>query len=277
SAFYGFWRLMQALGREGRAPRLIVIENVVGLLNSNGGADFTALCEALDQEGYRFGALEIDAARFVPQSRPRIFMIASRGTVIEGPSPFHSRAVRAAQARLPAELAAKWVWWACPEPAARNTELASVIEEDAQVVWRSAADTERLVELMPQAARRRLCESSGRIVAAAFRRMRAHGQSAEVRFDGLAGCLRTPRGGSSRQILVVAQNGQIRSRLISPREGARLMGLADSYILPPTATGGLQVVGDGVAVPVVRHLAENLLTPLLIGEGAGLFGKAAAA
>src|SRR5881628_2985570 len=40
SAFYGFWRLMQALGAEGRAPRLIVIENVSGLLSSRGGADF---------------------------------------------------------------------------------------------------------------------------------------------------------------------------------------------------------------------------------------------
>ncbi|HMO43341.1 MAG TPA: DNA cytosine methyltransferase, partial [Phenylobacterium sp.] len=78
SAFFGFWRLMQALNQEGRAPGVIVIENVVGLLTSHGGADFTALCEALAAEGYHFGALEMDAARFTPQSRPRVFVVAVR-------------------------------------------------------------------------------------------------------------------------------------------------------------------------------------------------------
>ena len=88
-------------------------------------------------------------------------------------------------------------------------------------------------------------------------------QRAEVRFDGLAGCLRTPRGGSSRQAIVVIENGVVRSRLLTPREAARLMGLPDSYRLPATATAALHVAGDGVAVPVVRWLAQELLEPLL--------------
>ena len=41
------------------------------------------------------------------------------------------------------------------------------------------------------------------------------------------------------------------------------MGLPDSYRLPRAATSALHVAGDGVAVPVVRHLAERLLEPLL--------------
>ena len=76
SAFFGFWRLIQALGEA--APRAVVIENVSGLLTSHGGADFTALCQALADQGYAFGALEIDAARFTPQSRPRVFVMATR-------------------------------------------------------------------------------------------------------------------------------------------------------------------------------------------------------
>ena len=75
----------------------MVVENVVGLLTSHGGADFTALCRALAEQGYRFGALEIDAARFVPQSRPRVFVIATRtppAAGLCGDSPFHTRAVR---------------------------------------------------------------------------------------------------------------------------------------------------------------------------------------
>jgi DNA (cytosine-5)-methyltransferase 1 len=110
-------------------------------------------------------------------------------------------------------------------------------------------------------------ESGERRVGAVFRRMRLEDgvrvQRAEVRFDGLAGCLRTPRGGSSRQTLVVVEGGRVRSRLVSPREGARLMGLPEAYVLPRAATSALHVVGDGVAVPVVRWLAAEILEPLL--------------
>jgi DNA (cytosine-5)-methyltransferase 1 len=62
--------------------------------------------------------------------------------------------------------------------------------------------------------------------------------------------------------------GGVRSRLLSAREGARLMGLPDSYRLPKSQSAALQVVGDGVAVPVVRRLAEQVLEPLLAGPAA---------
>ncbi|MFD3264960.1 DNA cytosine methyltransferase, partial [Phenylobacterium ferrooxidans] len=113
-----------------------------------------------------------------------------------------------------------------------------------------------------------------RAVGGLFRRMRVeHGvrvQRAEARFDGLAGCLRTPRGGSSRQTLVVIDAGEVRSRLLSPREGARLMGLPETYQLPKAATSALHVIGDGVAAPAVRWLAANVLEPLLEGAPAVL-------
>ncbi|HEX6859827.1 MAG TPA: DNA cytosine methyltransferase [Caulobacteraceae bacterium] len=257
SAFFGFWRLIEALGE--RAPRAIVIENVVGLLTSHGGQDFEALCAALAAQGYRFGALEIDAARFTPQSRPRVFILASREVRgdLTGDSPFHGPAVRGAFERLPEALKANWVWWRLAEPPRRNTDLAAVLED---APWRPTKDTARLLALMNPAHRQRLSEGA---VGAAFRRTRADGQRAEVRTDGLAGCLRTPRGGSSRQTIVTVENGKVRSRLLTPREGARLMGLPDSYVLPKSATAALHVVGDGVCVPVVRWLSEQLLEPLL--------------
>lgn len=276
SAFFGFWRVIQALGPA--APRAICIENVSGLLTSHGGADFSALCRALSEQGYGFGALEIDAAHFTPQSRPRVFVIATReppAPALVGDSPFHTRAVREAYARLPGDLARHWIWWAGEAPPARNTDLASLLEDDGAVVWHDPARTRALLDLMaPQhLARIEAAKAQGgRRVGAVFRRMRiengARVQRAEARFDGVAGCLRTPRGGSSRQTLIVVENGEVRSRLISPREGARLMGLPDSYDLPKAATGALHVIGDGVAVPVVRWLAEQILEPLLIEPSA---------
>jgi DNA (cytosine-5)-methyltransferase 1 len=118
-----------------------------------------------------------------------------------------------------------------------------------------------------------LAKASGRrTVGAIYRRTRADErggslQRAEVRFDGISGCLRTPAGGSSRQSILVVEGRSIRSRLLSPREAARLMGLPDSYKLPENYNEAYHLAGDGVAVPVVRFLAEQLLEPLLGGAG----------
>jgi DNA (cytosine-5)-methyltransferase 1 len=272
SAFFGFWKLMEGLAAVGRAPRTVVIENVVGLLTSHEGADFSALCDALAVQGYRLGALEIDAGLFAPQSRPRVFVVATLtpSTGLEGPSPFHTVAVRSAHARLSSSAKEAWVWWRAGGPPRRNTELAALLEPDSDVEWRSAEQTAALLALMEPRHRAKvdaMAGETGRIVGAVFRRTRAGVQRAEVRFDGLAGCLRTPRGGSSRQLLLVVEKGQVRSRLLTGREGARLMGLPDSYRLPRTTTAALHVVGDGVAVPVVRHLAQEILEPLLGGLG----------
>ena len=101
-----------------------------------------------------------------------------------------------------------------------------------------------------------------RMVGGVYKRIRDGKQRAEVRFDDLAGCLRTPSGGSSRQTLLVVDGERIRSRLLSPREVARLMGLPEHYALPERYNDAYHLAGDGLAVPVVRHLAVHLLEPL---------------
>ncbi len=107
----------------------------------------------------------------------------------------------------------------------------------------------------------------GRHVGAAFRRIRIEDGAKririEARFDGVAGCIRTPAGGSSRQIIIVIENGRVRSRLMTAREAARAMGLLDDYILPARETSALTLIGDGVAPPVVAWLAANVLKPAL--------------
>jgi DNA (cytosine-5)-methyltransferase 1 len=90
---------------------------------------------------------------------------------------------------------------------------------------------------------------------------------AEARFDGLAGCLRTPAGGSSRQFLIEVEGETTRSRLIGAREAARLMGLPESYRLPARRNDAYRLLGDGVVAPVVRHLSDRLLLPLLAAQG----------
>ena len=70
---------MRGLTKDGRAPRVIVLENVYGCLTSREGKDFASIASALADLDYRFGAAVVDAVHFVPQSRPRVFFIAFRG------------------------------------------------------------------------------------------------------------------------------------------------------------------------------------------------------
>ncbi|WP_174301424.1 DNA cytosine methyltransferase [Caulobacter sp. S45] len=279
-AFHGFWRLVDGLVAEGRGPRVTVLENVCGTLTANAGRDFHAICSAFAAAGYRVGALVVDAELFVPQSRPRLFVVGVRAGAeiapdLMAPAPlddFHPAALRRAVEGLPAAAALAWAWWRLPPPPLRRQAFADLIEASPEEgVWRTASQTAQLLALMSplhlakvEAARR----SGRRCVGAVYRRTRVDAgggkaQRAEVRFDEVAGCLRTPAGGSSRQLLLVVEGDGVRSRLVSPRETARLMGLPDSYRLPPRANAAYHLTGDGVVAPVVAHLARNLIEPLL--------------
>ena len=68
--FWPFMAHIDALIEEKRAPKIVCLENVLGTLTSHNGADFEAICTALVNLGYSFGALVVDASLFVPQSRP---------------------------------------------------------------------------------------------------------------------------------------------------------------------------------------------------------------
>ena len=279
--FWPFWDLMAALGEEGRAPRMIALENVCGTLSSHDGKDFRAICGALRDRGYRFGALIVDAVLFVSQSRPRLLVIAVReGTIIPGTcrsdeptGAFHSRALRNAFERLPSDLQKSWIWWHLPTPPARTSGFSDLLEEEPRdVVWHTPAETRKLLGMMSEINlnKVRSAKREGKpIVGTVYRRTRRDAtgrkiQRAEVRFDDVAGCLRTPTGGSSRQLVVVVEGRKVRSRLISRRETARLMGLADDYKLPQNYNEAYHLTGDGVVVPVVRFVADALIEPVLL-------------
>lgn len=278
-AFWGYHRIVSGMAMEGRPPKVLVLENVVGALTSNGGKDFEELFRALETIGYVYGALTMDAKRFLPQSRPRLFIVAVRKDVaipselIAGQpvAPWASSALTRAQEKLPSRIRKNWRWWNVPAPAVSNVGLAALIEEEpADVRWHAREETMRFLAMMSASNREKVerARASGkRMVGAIYRRTRLDKgekvQRAEVRFDDVAGCLRTPGGGSSRQFIMVVEGRSVRTRLLSGREAARLMGLPDEYILPHNYNEAYHLMGDGLAVPVVRHLAENLLYPLV--------------
>jgi DNA (cytosine-5)-methyltransferase 1 len=278
--FWPFWELMQALDAEDRAPRIVVLENVSGTLSSHEGKDFAAIGAALAKGQYQFGAVVIDAVHFVPQSRPRLFIVAiKRGTPMPSrlvaPEPdarWHPAHLVGAYEKLSQKSKAAWLWWRLPAAPRRRTTFSELIEDEPQgVKWHTAAETKRLLSMMSPINRQKFEQAKKlghRVVGGIYRRTRVdengkRAQRAEVRFDDISGCLRTPVGGSSRQSVLIVEGEKVLSRLLSPREAARLMGLPDTYILPKNYNEAYHLAGDGVVVPVVRFLADNLLEPLL--------------
>ena len=279
--FWAFWQLMKDLREQGRAPAIIALENVVGLLTSHGGADFRELVAALVAIGYRVGAMTINAERFVPQSRPRVFFVCVRNDIeidpalscAAPPAWCSSKALLAAAGALDGYVAHQWLWWRLPEPPRRNLGFGELIEDQPEgVAWHSPEQTARIVAMMSplNSAKLEAAKASGRRMAGGvYRRTRPDGegkaQRAEVRFDDVSGCLRTPAGGSSRQVVMLVEGSRIRTRLLAPREAARLMGLPDDYRLPPNYNDAYHLLGDGVAAPVAGWLGERLFRPVLAG------------
>lgn len=277
--FYPFWGIVKDLIADGRGPKVIALENVLGTLTSHSGRDFEAICKTFADAGYRYGALVINAAHFVPQSRPRLFVIGARADVKIDPKllaadpiePFHTAALQRAFERVEKDVLEHRVWWNVPAPDQRNENFADLIEEyPTSVRWHTTAERDQLIAMMSSVNRAKLerAKKAGhRMVGGVYKRTRLDEngvkvQRAEVRFDDVAGCLRTPAGGSSRQVIIVVDGQKVRSRLISSRETARLMGLDEDYQLPTNYNEAYHLTGDGVAVHVVRHLAQHIFEPL---------------
>jgi DNA (cytosine-5)-methyltransferase 1 len=278
--FWPFWKRMEWLAERGPLPTFVVLENVCGTLTSHDGKDFEAIIKAYGQLGMKVGAVVIDAEKFVPQSRPRLFFVGVATLdrvpielIGDGPhDDWHPAPMKRAYMRLAPEQKASWLWWHMQSPPKRKNVFADLIEADpTDVEWHSREETRKLLAMMAKPHKKKVeqAKQAGRVmVGAIYKRTRSDAdgykvQRAEVRFDHVAGCLRTPAGGSSRQTILVVDGNEVRSRLISARETARLMGLPETYCLPARYNEAYHLTGDGVVVPVVKFLSESIFLPTL--------------
>lgn len=251
------WEWFRILDEMPEKPRILLVENVVGLLSTNDGNNYRKLHTALTDRGYDCGAIVLNASLFLPQSRPRVFVIAvQHGRHIPeeliGSSPcwLHSKTATELGNTLPG-----WIWWYTEKPPKRHFTLKDIIETNMLF------DKDNVIRLMPEKHKAAL-EKHETVYATGYRRTRHGKQQLELRFDGVAGCLRTPEGGSSKQFLVVKKNGEVHARLLTVREAARLMGAPDSFILPGTYNDGYKAMGDAVALPVARFIGEKFLVKI---------------
>ncbi len=271
SAFWGFIRVIEEMGDH--RPPIILLENVVGFLTSNRGQDFKEALLALNSLGYDVDAFILDAARFVPQSRQRLFVVGILGSHdawgVRESLRFYESDVR------PKALAdfifmspeIRWRIRNLPPQPQRNMTLPDILEDIplSSREWWSRQRAEYLLNQMSPRHREiaeAMINGEENSYGTVFRRVRNGKSMAELRTDGLAGCLRTPRGGSGRQILFVAGNGRYFVRLLNPRECARLMG-ADDFKITVPSNQALFGFGDAVCVPAIEWIAGYYLNPLV--------------
>lgn len=267
------WAILRMLREKGeQGPRWVLFENVTGLLSSHAGADLRALVGALNGAGFGVDPMLVDARWFTPQSRPRLFLLASRLGEAARADPMSLAPRRARPARVVEAMRAHadLVWHArdLPEPPAGAARVESVLEslDDDDARWWSE---ERVRYFLAQAhpahhaLRDEVCARGG--VATAFRRVRQIGgvkrSVVELRADGCAGCLRMPKGGSAKQMLLVGRRGApARVRYMTAVECARLQGVEgvpDGF----TESELLAAMGDAVCVPAARWALERIDQP----------------
>lgn len=251
------WEWLRVLDEMDMKPKLLLLENVSGLLSTNNGDNYRVLHMALVERGYDCGAILLNASHFVPQSRPRVFIIAvkhgepiPKDLIGDGPCWLHNKAATELGKSLPS-----WIWWHTEKPSHRHVFLKDIVEKDVPF------DKDQALRLVPARHQAKLDEHDT-VYATGYRRTRYGEQQLELRFDGVAGCLRTPEGGSSKQYLVVKENGETHARLLTVREAARLMGAPDSFILPGSYNDGYKAMGDAVAMPVAKFIGERFLTKI---------------
>jgi DNA (cytosine-5)-methyltransferase 1 len=268
-AFWGFVRVLRELGAE--RPPLVLLENVIGFLNSHGGRDFETAMLALNELGYACDALVLNASSFTPQSRARLFVVGCRARFGEPRGIVPPSAVRP-QALVDFINSHPHIDWdirRLPAPPRATHALDEILEDldDQNSTWwsepRAAYFWNQLSDRHRATAETMVAGDEVRY-ATAFRRVRKGRSMAELRVDGLAGCLRTPRGGSGRQILFKAGRGRYQVRLLTPRECARLQGAGDDYPIAVAANQALFGFGDAVCVPAVEWIVEHCLTPAAV-------------
>lgn len=258
-----FWEWVRVIKEMRVKPPILIAENVLGLLTARGGRYYKEIHLELDRLGYQVGPLVIDAKHWVPQSRPRIFIVAveKRFDVTEFTSKVPNWAHHERLINLKDELD-HFIFWKIPKPRAKPETIQDIVELDSPVDY---VKSKRDLNFISKAHLKKMWESRevGQTVFTGYKRTREGKQKLEVRFDGLSGCIRTAKGGSSKQyVIYFDKSDRLVSRYMTPREAARVMGASEDFWLPSNLNDAYSAMGDAVAVPVTSYLAKTLVRPI---------------
>ncbi len=226
-----------------KQPQAFLLENVKNLVSHDGGNTFRVIQKVLVEElGYSISFKIIDAAKFLPQHRERIFIVGYRDSkkqfdwnaVTPNPKKVISSVRQILQETLPAP------------------------EQDAEKYFDKKSNT--------TAAKYVLSDRLWSYLQAYAEKHRKAGNGfgfGLVSLDGVSRTLsaRYHKDGSEILIPVASKSNP---RRLTPRECARLMGYPDTFSIPVSDTQAYKQFGNSVAVPVVSAVAKELVRNLKI-------------
>lgn len=251
-----FFRILEAKEELNR-PSIVILENVYGLITSNHGHDFLYIHSRLTNLGYNAGAVVLDAAHWVPQSRVRVFIIAVKRDInisrytFNTPNWTHPFALRRVASKLN-----DFIYWHLDKPGETKYSLEKIIDRNVQFDKDKSKNYSNLIKKDHLEMLNSKLNLNPNSVFTGYKRTRDGVQTLEIRFDNIAGCLRTATGGSSKQLAIYKNEDDLIIRYLTPREAARLMGAPDSFWLPSNKNNAYTAMGDAVAFPVTAFLSD---------------------
>lgn len=277
----GLWFEFQRIVSEVR-PKYVLVENVPGLLSSNGGRDFAVILDGLGELGYAVSWTVLDSQHFgVAQRRRRVFIVA-------GPDPESCEQILSISESCGGHPAAGR---AAGEDVAGEAGdgLAKSLRARANDSHREDSST-YIPDVSPSLTQRDYKSQREDIAEPAFvafniqhndggshkRKDRPHGGMYVNETDT---ALNASEDGTGRGTpLVVDESLQpahpsVAVRRLTPTEACRLQGFPDDWLDVDGADGPqYRALGNAVSVPVIEYLGKRIMSQavLLCYETTGL-------
>lgn len=224
-----------------KKPKAFVLENVKNLISHDHGNTFKIIQKVLVEDlGYKISFKVIDAAKFVPQHRERIFIVGYEDEEID----FN---------------------WEDVKPNSKKV-VSKVREILQEYLPAPAQDSQKYFDKKPNSVSTKyvLSDKLWSYLQAYAEKHRKAGNGFGFGLANLDGVTRTlsARYHKDGSEILIPLAGRSNPRRLTPRECARLMGYPDTFIIPVSDTQAYKQFGNSVAVPVVSAVAKELVRNL---------------
>lgn len=218
-----FFEIVKILKAQQPRPKAFLLENVKNLRSHDNGNTYKVILRELNSLGYHIFAEVIDAAKYVPQHRERIFIVG-----------FDKK-------RYPR------VNFSFPIPPRNRAKLSSILSRKVDSKYTL---TDRLWKYLQAYAKKHKSNGNGfgyGLVDPA-KQNKTRTLSARYYKDGSE--------------ILIKQKGK-NPRRLTPKECARLMGFDRSFRIPVSDTQAYKQFGNSVVVPVVHSIAKQIVSHLV--------------
>lgn len=203
---------------ENKKPKVIFLENVVGLKNHDGGNTFKVILDTLNNLGYHVKYEILSGKDFgVPQNRRRIYIVGFLDQDVYNNFAF-------------------------PKPLEIQTVVGDILDENIDEKYRIS---KRL--WTSHKARKERNKQNGK----------GFGYQLVTKDSNYTATLSARYYKDGSEILVKIPHKHTPRRL-TPRECARLQGFPESFLIPVSDTQAYKQFGNSVCVPVIKQIAVKI-------------------